>query len=244
MEKKKMKLWKKVLIVIAIILLIFIILTLRKTIILSDIDNKVTNLENRNKNIYAETTIETNSYTTKLKRYIKDDIDKLVLEKTDENGEKTKIIQITYPNQRKIFTEKDNFKVMNIYDEVAPIRGSHIENTTTSSYTTIINFAYSISIPEQILNSILTTINSTEIDGKECYELSSKYNTNFIYSQNGKQMKAYVEKETGLPVKLVEVIEENGKKSENITNYEYKFDCVTDEDIKEPDISQYKMQEN
>ena len=44
----------------------------------------------------------------------------------------------------------------------------------------------------------------------------------------------YVEKETGLTIKKVEIINENGQKSENIVTYEYKFDSVTDEDVKEP----------
>lgn len=242
MEKKKMKWWKKVLIVVAIILLIFIILTIRKTIILADINNKVSDLENNKKNIYIEVNVITNTYTAELKRYIKDNVDKMVIENTNQNGEKTKIIQITYPNQRKVFTEKDNVKVMNVYDEVAPVRKAYIGDSDTSSYSAIVNLAYATSIPEQILNSILTTITTAEIDGKECYELSSKYNSNFIYSQNGKEMKAYVEKETGLPVKIVEVINENGQETKNITKYNYKFDSVTDEDIKEPNNSEYKAQ--
>ena len=57
-------------------------------------------------------------------------------------------------------------------------------------------------------------------------------------------MIAYVEKDTGLPIKLVEKIEENGAIKEHITEYKVEFDCVTDEDLVEPDISEYKIQEN
>ena len=50
-KKREMKLWKKILIVIVIILIIFVGITLRKLIILNDIDNKVSKLENNNDNI-------------------------------------------------------------------------------------------------------------------------------------------------------------------------------------------------
>ena len=49
-----------------------------------------------------------------------------------------------------------------------------------------------------------------------------------LYSEGTKEMQAYVEKETGLPVKTVELIEKDGKTVENVVTYEYKFDVVTD----------------
>ena len=243
MKKEKMKLWKKILLVIVIILLIFIAITLRKTIILYNIDKKVSELENNNDNIYIETSVNYNTHTSKLERYIKNDIDKLIVENTNKDGETTKIIQITYTNKRKIYTEKDGVKVMNVYEEVAPTRGSHIESTATSSYSVITNFGYSISMPQRILDSILTNIKTVEIDGKQCYEISSLYNSNFIHSENEVEMKAYVEKDTGLPVKLVEVINEDGKNIENITTYKYQFNIVTDNDMKEPDSQEYISQQ-
>lgn len=78
-------------------------------------------MENSNNNIYAE--ISSEDY--KVKRYIKDDVEKLVIERTDENGEFLKIIQCTYPDQKKVYTEKEGIKGMNIYNEVASVRGSH-----------------------------------------------------------------------------------------------------------------------
>lgn len=240
MENKKIKWWKKILIIILIILLIFIISILRKTIILSNIDNKVSNLENSNNNIYAE--ISSEDY--KLKKYIKNDVEKLVIERTDENGEFSKIIQYTYPDQRKVYTEKEGIKEMNIYNEVASVRGSHIENSgVASSYTSIINFAYNSNIFEKIVDSIVTNIKSVEIEGKKCYELTSKYNSNFIYSENTEEMKSYIEKDSGVPIKLIEIINNNGENIEKVTTYKYQFNIVTDEDIKEPNSQEYKMQE-
>lgn len=100
------------------------------------------------------------------------------------------------------------------------------------------NFAYSISIPERILNSIVTKIKTVELDGIKFYELSSLCNTNFIYDQNATRLSVYIDKDTGLPVKLIEEIKKDNVVKENIT--------TTDEDIIEPDISQYTytVQEN
>lgn len=242
MENRKMKLWKKCLILLLVLLCIFVAITTRKVIILSNLDKKVTAYENNNKNIYIKTLFNFSNYTSEMKRFIKDDVDKMVLEKTDINGNKTKIIQITYPTKRKIFTEINGNKVMNVYEEAAAVRGSHIENSTTASYTTIMNFAYSINLPERVLNSLVTKIKLVEIDGKKCYELSSLFNTNFLYDQNTTKLSIYVEKDTGLPVKMIQDTTENNDIQKNITIYEYKFDVVTDADMQEPDNSEYKLQ--
>lgn len=56
-------------------------------------------------------------------------------------------------------------------------------------------------------------------------------------------MKAYVEKDSGLPIKLIEIINNNGENIEKVITYKYEFNIVTDEDIKEPNSQEYKMQE-
>lgn len=119
-----------------------------------------------------------------------------------------------------------------------PVRGSHIEApegvTPFASYTVISNVGYSNSLLERIINSILTSIKTVKIDGKEFYEVSGKYSPSTLYSENTEKISVYVEKETGLTIKKVEIINENGQKVENTTTFEYKFDSVTDEDVKEP----------
>lgn len=240
-EKKKMKLWKKVLIIIAIILLIFIVIVLRKFIILADIDSKVSKYENNNSNIYSKIISTNSEYTMQTECYIKDDIIKYVFEKTDKNGEKTKLTQITYPHERKLYAEDANKKVMRVYKEEAPVRGSHIETEAPATISTIVNFGYSMSIPERIINSICTSIKSTEVNGKDCYELSGIMSSNYTTSKDSK-VKAYTEKETGLPVKYIEYDKDNNQNVITTTEYEYKFNCVTDEDLAEPDESQYELQ--
>lgn len=241
MDKKKII--KIVLLLILLLFLAFIILTIRKTIILSDIDNKVSNLENIKQNIYVKMSSITSEYTLETERFIKDDIDKLILKRKNKDGNETKIIQYDNAERHRVYAEKDgniNMTTDTVYEGISPkpVRGSHIEApegvTPFSSYTVIPNVGYSNSLLERIINSILTSIKTVKIDGKEFYEVSGKYSPSTLYSENTEKISVYVEKETGLTIKKVEIINENGQKVENIITFEYKFDSVTDEDVKEP----------
>ena len=245
MEKKKMKIWKKILIIMLILFCILVVFMSRRFIILADIDKKVTECENENKNIYIKTSYNFENYKSEIQRFIKDDVDKMVMEKTDKDGEIVKMMQITYPTQRKMFTESKDSKVMYVYEEEAAVRGAHLEmnDDVTMSYTTILNFGYSMSISERIILAMITSIKTVNMDGKECYELSNVNNSNMLMDTGYVKMKAYVEKETGLPVKVIQETKENGEIKQDITTYEYSFGKVTDEDMKEPDATQYKMQE-
>lgn len=241
MEKKKMKLWKKILIVVLILFTMFMINVTRKAIILSSIDKKVTALENNNHNIYVKTIFGHSEYKSQIERFIKDDVEKLVIEKTDQENGTVKIIQITYPNERKVYTEDQNNKVMYTYKEKAPIRGAHIEMTETGrAYTNALaNVGYTTNLQERMLSSIMNKIRTVEVDGKKCYELSILYDLNFLCDQNIKELSVLVDKETGLVIRNIEKIKKDGKIEERITNYEYKFNEVTDKDMEEPDSTQY-----
>ncbi len=62
MEKKKMKLWKKILLVIILILILLlcfsVVVTSRKAVILSQLEDKVIDCDNDNNNIYIKMTYE------------------------------------------------------------------------------------------------------------------------------------------------------------------------------------------
>ena len=239
MEKKKMKLWKKILIVVLIIVAIIIINLVRKTIILADLDQKVSDYENNSTNIHIKTIYNFIDYYSEIERFIKNDVEKLIVQRTEPNGNQTKITQITYPNERKLYTETADTKVMYTYEEEAPKRGYHIEESVPSSYASIMNFAYSTNLAERIMNAFVTKISSVRVNGKECYELSSLHNSNFIYLENTKEMSVYVEKETGLPVAVIEKIIEDGTEKQNTTTYAIEFGTVIDEDIAEPNSAEY-----
>ena len=91
----------------------------------------------------------------------------------------------------------------------------------------------------------MSKIYTEKVDGYECYVIDSMKNTNAIYSEGTISLKMYLNKETGLAVKVVETIRsEDGSTKENITTYNQKFDIVTDEDMKAPNNEEFTIQEN
>lgn len=204
----------------------------RKVVILAKLDDSVSNLQETKNNFYMKTISTGNPYNeSESELFVKDTVEKMVVTRTIP--ETRKMIQIIYPTERKLYVESGEEKVYTVFNEV--LQGE---------IKYIINFADSYSFMNRFFNALVSSIKSVEIDGKECYEISSMHSPNFIYSENSVGMSAYVEKDTGLPVRLLETIEENGTTKEYIIDYEVKFDCVTDEDIAEPDVSQYTLNEN
>ena len=130
------------------------------------------------------------------------------------------IIQYDNAERHRVYAEKDgniNMTTDIVYEGISPkpVRGSHLEVpegvTPFASYTVIPNVGYSNSLLERIINSILTSIKTVKIDGKEFYEVSGKYSPSTLYSENTEKISVYVEKETGLTIKKVEIIDENGQ---------------------------------
>lgn len=239
----KKKIIKIFLLVILLFFIAFIVYGVRNAIILSDIDKKVSNLENNKQNIYFKSISKTSEYTLEIERFIKDDVDKLVLNRKNKDGTESSMIQYDNSERHRVYNMKDGNIVLmtdTVYEGVSPkpIRKSHLDlsnkETPCASYTVLPNAGYSDSFLEKIINSVFTTLKIVEIDGKECYEISGKYSSSTLYNENTKKVLVYVEKETGLTIKRVETVEENGQIIENITNYEYNFDSVTNENIKEP----------
>ena len=235
---------KKVLKLFLIILLVFLLIGIcligRKVTILTKLDKSVSNLEDTKDNIYMKiNNVVDSAKEVETELFIKGDIEKAI------NVVKgtTKRIQIVYPTERKVFIEAEGNKALSIYKETAAKRTTDV-NAAPATHTVIPNYTHSMSFIERIVIALNTNIKSTSIDGKECYELSGMHSPIFLYHENSTNMSLYIEKDTGLPIKLVEKMEEDGKEKEYLTEYEIKFDVVTDEDLKEPDISEYTIQEN
>lgn len=216
------KILKVVLILIIIALVAFSIHVIRNMIILNSLDEKVKELENNNNNIYGE--IISNSSTVEkqtVKMYFKDNVLKQEVETQTKDGKVLGITQITYPNKRKFFIDNGNEKTVQTYEEE-----NNINNTTI-----IMNYTECVTFSEKVVNSIVTNIKTEEIDGKECYVIHGLYNGNIMYEAGTEKVVVYIEKETGLPLKRVDI----AKDKEFVTTYEYKFGAVTDEDMKEPE---------
>ena len=230
-NQSKSKLLKYVLLVLLMVFVIFIALTTRKMIILSTLDNKVSELKN-SESIYGKTIINTNSLKRTVELYFKDNILKYVATLENQDGTIAKITQIDYPNERKFYLDADTYKKMQIYSE----------NNEDTEWGLIANYADSYTLSEKIFNSITAKIKTVTLDGKDCYEISSLCNSNVVYEQGTEKMLIYIEKDTGLPVKTIATVNDNGNKIENVMTYEYQFNCVATTDMAEPDSSQYELE--
>ena len=92
----------------------------------------------------------------------------------------------------------------------------------------IVNYAKHFNLFEKIKSGITASITTEKVNGKICYVISDKSNINWAVPKDCRDVKIYVEKETGLPIK--HIIEYEDKTE--IYTYHYSFDTVTDEDMK------------
>ena len=229
MEKKKMKLWKKILIIIAILLIIFIIIVSRKVLILNSFNDKISKYENST-NAYSKVTINLeDSRITQIETYLKDDVIKTIARFKNADNLDSTVIQFEYPDVMKTYIEDGDKKTFSSY------KNEVIERNI------IINYASYNNIFELIYNSIVSRIYTYTLDEKECYVIESTANSNFLYDEDVINVKVYIEKDTGLCLKMVEEYDKNNEIKEYETLREYKFDSITDEDMKEPDISEYTI---
>ena len=226
-NEKKKKLWKQIIIlIILLILLVLIIITSRKAVIISSLESKLQEYQQQN-NIYSKTTFESQVDTSmsKVKNheiYYKDGVEKDVITSADNN---TKIIQYVYEDKVRIYSEENG----NIEFEK--------ENDDGWTNRLILSSATSSdNLFDLFYNSIVTSIKTENLDGTDCYVLTSKHNSSWLYDENCKEIQVYVDKETGLVKQVKNILEIDGQEQEDIRSSEYSFGKVTDADITEPEI--------
>ncbi len=227
MEKKKIKIGKHITIILLVLCISIIVLTARKMIILHAIQEKVAKYENST-SMYSKTASERSASVESFEKFILGDMEKDVIISKDKP---TKVTQYITPTQRTMYIDSEEKKVMNI---------SHEENVLTST-TKVVNYGRYDNFVNLLSNSLLTRITTEKIDGKAYYVISD-FTGSFLYTEGTIDMKAYVDKETGLTKKMVELVNENGKKKIYTTTYTYQFNSVTPEDMQEPDRSAYTME--
>lgn len=235
MEKKKMKLWKIILLIVVILLLLYVILTLRKVMIIASLNKKVMAYDNAT-NLHTTSTFHNHltSQVSSWEKYFKDDVVKEVLIFKDNLRQ---IIQVTAPSERRNYTISDTAKTLNIY----PGDNSCVHISRTS------NYAMSYGILDCIWNASVSKVYQEEVDNHSCYVIESSKNSNFttLSSEKLVNAKAYIDKDTGLTLKVVFVTEsESGDTNEATLSYTYEFDNVTEEDMKEPDRNEFKVIES
>lgn len=222
MEKKKMKVWKKILIVVGVIFAIFVIHTVRNMIILRGLETEVAKYVD-SKNHYEKIINNTIQTMTVTEYYCKDD--KAILNLTTTIKETGEVRKLT----NYFDGEKTNTYIDTNGEKIALLNSNGIP-----SKIMIISMNFDDNLWYLLQVSATSFIKSEEYNGKECYSINGSFLD-----------ETYIEKETGLMVRSIQGTsqDENGNKSDIVVEYYYEFDNVNDSVFVEPDLTEYKIQQ-
>ena len=212
---KKLKILKYALLVI---ILIYVIVVGRRTIIMSSLSGKAT--ENQiNDNYYVRLYSYQGDTLTITESYNKGEDYLTTMTRVVNNNQIQKIIHYKKGNEQITLTEVDGKRYIQDSKEIL---GGQIRPVTYVSDGLLANIQY----------ALITGIDSTYCNGKECYVIK------------GNSYERYIDKETGLAVRNIEKSnKEITRKNDAVVDYEYKFNIVKDSDIVKPDTTDYIVNE-
>lgn len=212
---KKLKILKYALL---IIILIYVIAVGRRTIIMSSLSGKAT--ENQiNDNYYVRLYSYQGDTLTITESYNKGEDYLTTLTKVVNGSNIQKMTYYKKGEEQLFMTEAEGKKyVLNSETMI----GGYILPVTYVSDGILANLQY----------ALITGIDSTYCNGKECYVIK------------GNSYERYIDKETGLAVRNIEKSnKEITRKNDAVVDYEYKFNIVKDSDIVKPDTTGYIVNE-
>lgn len=221
MEKKKIikNVLKIALIVIAILLVILIIHTIRNYVIVTDLQNKIAEY-NGSTNYHIKSVATENNGTIVKMDYYKKNGKQVVFMERNVNNEITKISMYNNGERTDTFTETKDSKIAQL-------------NSGTIMSVGIYNHLENDSKWQTILGCISAKIKSVDYNGKECYIVKEFMSSTSLTFEGAE---TYIDKETGLFVKSTE--------ADIVNERSYEFNMVDDSIFTEPDISQYTLKEN
>lgn len=211
---------KKVLKIIAIILVViiiaFLIHTIRNYVIITNLQNSISKYA-ESRNFYIKSIANENNGTIVTMEYYKKDDKEVVFLERNLNGEITKISMYNNGERTNTYTETEDKKIAQLDSE--NIMSINIYNNLETDNKL-----------QTFLGSIFTRIKSEKFNGKDCYVISEFLSSMSLTNNNQEN---FIEKDTGLLVK----INLNGMNTEK----EYEFNNVDDSIFIEPDISEYTL---
>ena len=205
-------------IIIAILVMIVLVHTIRNYMIITDLQNKISQYVN-SANYYIKSIATVKDGTITMEYYRKDNNQVVFLER-NLNDTINKIAIYNDGEKTDTFTQTPDTKIAQL-------------NSGTMMSINIYNHLETENNWQTFLGSMLTSVKSTNYNGKDCYIIKGFMS---LTSLSFEGAETYIEKDTGLFIKDVE--------GETITEKEYEFDNVDDSIFVEPDISQYKIQED
>lgn len=215
MKKKSNIVLKVIVLVICLLVFIFLINIGRKMYLIANIQEKASKLGEK-ENYSWNWKMENKEITTYRKG------EKAIIIMDTENA---KVIFAKNGNLVNTYTENSNGKMARLNQEEELYNIIKLPNIISKKNVSMFD----------VVNS---KISSESIEGKECYLIESSSEA-FISHTSVDKVQIFIEKETGLPIKVVEYDDKNEKKT---ANYKYDFDKTTDENLVEPNISEYKIE--
>lgn len=218
LEKYKILFW----ILLIIILVVIVICIGRKIVILNSLS--------QNAKKYAQAT---NYYT---KMYMYQGEDSVLMESFYKDNKNLTTLTTLKGNNKSI--EYNDGKDTTTYLES---NGQKIafENSDykISTFTSLEQYKEYITV--SFANVFGSKIISTICNGRECYYISEVNN-----SQNLEGTSVFIDKETGLPIRILQGgTKSEGNEMNTIIDFDFEFNNVKDKDIVKPDIREYKVQE-
>ena len=235
LEKKKVKYIKKynhklrilkitLLSIILILVVLFVAFPGRKMVIIKSLEDKFQVYEQQSDNVYIKALMynDSNLQFTYENYYKDDDLKKYVMTNPEAD---IKVTQYFYQNEIKQFIEEPEGKRL-----IIESRENNIE------LPPLMNYFYNDSLVGTFFMSMDYKITTSDVNGRECYVFSR------TYAKPETKIDIYIEKDTGLVLQSAQI----GPTEEDIalTQYEYSFGTVTDEDMQEPDATEYRLTED
>ena len=198
----------KIVVSILLVILVLVFLVVQKLVTLSMIVGRTKQYE-RMPNAYQEITNDVSNEIKKLEIFKKDD------------------------RIKTISTSRRNSKVVKYYDnnKVSTYESDGTSRTTSARNieNITVNFLGPTKLSDMIIDCFKLKLDNEKVDISDCYVISGiQSNEAYYVEEDVENVKLYLEKKTGLPLKIVEQLR-NGKIK--ITLFKYEFDIVTDRDV-------------
>lgn len=227
MKEKSMKSLKNgILWIILTIIVIFVIVTLTKIIILIRLQNRLDKYSS------------SENYHAKLVSYQGDNVTVYDTYKKNEKYLAT-VEFLKKDSNKKAITYSDG-TTNNVYIEVDGQKIAQLNTQGGVGAQTIYSDIYTYNFAETLIMALCSSIKSADCNGKECYYIKNVISSDII----GTGRNVYIDKQTGLLVRATGGVTGSEVRVDLINDYSYEFDTVTDNDLKEPDVSLYKINEN
>lgn len=215
---KTKKVLKIIGIIIAILIIIVLIHTIKNYVIVTTLQDKISQYSNSSKYYIKSVATENNGTIVTMECYKKDNKQVVFLERK-LNEEVSKISMYNNGKRTDTFWNNTENKIVELDSDISMSINIYNGLETDNRWQTF-------------LSCITSNIKSVNYNGKECYSIKGFTSTTSLTFED---TETYIEKDTGLLVKYTD--------SQTLTEKEYKFDNVEDTIFIEPDISEYTLKE-